>query len=185
MIEDLLEQARLKMEKVVAVVVEDFESVQVGRARPALVEKIKVPAYEGSILTIRELANITTPDPQQIVISPWDKSIIKKIAQAIAESGLKMMPVVEENLIRLKIPPLMEERRGELKKLVEMKVEGGRRMIRQVRNEIKIGMEDLKGEAGVSEDDIFRGKEELQKIHDEYVRKVEELGQRKNAEIMS
>lgn len=183
MIKDLLEQARKKMEKALAVVIEDFESVQVGRARPALVEKIQVPAYEGSILTIRELANITTPDPEQILITPWDKAIIKKIAQAIANSDLKMTPIVEEDLIRLRIPPLMEERRQELKKLVEMKVEGGRRMIRQTRNEFKMAMEDLKGEAGVSKDDIFRGREELQRLHDEYIKKVEELGQRKTTEI--
>lgn len=183
MIKDLLKQGRKKMEKALAVVIEDFESVQVGRARPALVEKIPVSAYEGSILTIRELANITTPDPEQILITPWDKTIIKKIAQAITDSDLRMTPIMEEDLIRLRIPPLMEERRQELKKLVEMKVEGGRRMIRQIRNDFKVAMEDLKGEAGVSEDDIFRGKEELQKLHDEYIKKIEQLGESKTKEI--
>lgn len=171
------------MEKALGVVADDLDTVQVGRARPALVENIKVPAYEGTILTIRELANITTSNSQQIVITPWDKTIIKKIAQAIAESNLEIAPIVEEGLIRLKIPPLIEERRLELQKLVQLKVEGGRKMVREIRNQIRNEMKDLKGEAGVSEDNIFRGEEELQKLHDEYVEKVKELGKRKNAEI--
>lgn len=183
MIKDLLEQAKQKMEKAIQVVTDDLASIQVGRARPALVGGIKVSAYEGSVLTIRELANITVPDPQQIVITPWDKTIIKKISQAITDSDLKLSPIMEEDLIRLKIPPLIEERRQELLKLVQMKIEGGRKMVREIRNGIKAEIEALKDESGVSEDDIFRGKGELQKTTDEFMGKLEELGENKIKEI--
>lgn len=161
----------------------DLESLKLGRARPALVENIKVAAYEGSILTIRELASITVPDPQQIVITPWDRGVLQKIAQAIATSDLMVTPMAEEDLIRIRIPALTDDRREELIKAVEMKLEGGRKMIRDIRNGIKADMEKSKDDAGVSEDDIFRGKEDLQKLHDNWLKKIEELGNGKIAEI--
>lgn len=171
------------MDGVVQLVVDDLQTIQLGRARPALVEDIKVVAYEGSVLTIKELASITAPDPGQIIISPWDKSIIKKIAVAIADSDLQINPIIERDFIRLRVPTLTEERRSEMGKLIQMKIEAGRRMIRDVRNEVKAEVEALEGESGVSEDDIFRGKEELQKATDEAMEKLEDLGKRKNAEI--
>lgn len=185
MIEEFLNQARDKMEKAIEVVKEDLETIRIGRARPALVEKIKVEAYEGTILEIRELANITVPDPQQIIISPWDKTIIKKIGQAIRDSTLKVNPILEEGLIRIKVPTLTEERKRELAKLVEMKVESGRKIIRNIRNEAKSEIEELKGESDISEDDIFRGLQDLQELHDEFIGKIEELGEEKKREISS
>jgi len=171
------------MKKVLEVVKEDLETIKVGRARPSLVEKIKVEAYEGTVLEIRELANITAPDPQQIIISPWDKTIIKKIGKVISDSDLKLSPIVEKELIRIKVPSLTEERRKEIGKLVEMKVESGRKMIRNVRNESKSETENLKKESGFSEDDVFKGLKELQELHDEFIKKIEGLGEEKKLEI--
>lgn len=183
MIEEVLKETQEKMEKAIEVVREDLATVKVGRARPALVEKIKVPAYEGAVLEMRELANITVPSPQQIVINPWDKSIIKKIIQAISDSQLNLTPIVDGEVIRIKIPPLIEERRREMKKLVEMKTESGRKMIRNIRNEAKSEIEELKRESGISEDDIFRGLQALQKLHGEFIGSIEKLGREKKKEI--
>lgn len=183
MIEEVLQETQEKMEKAIEVVREDLATVKVGRARPALVEKIKVPAYEGAVLEMRELANITVPSPQQIVINPWDKSIIKKIIQAISDSQLNLTPIVDGEVIRIKIPPLIEERRREMKKLVEMKTESGRKMIRNIRNEAKSEIEELKRESGISEDDIFRGLQALQKLHGEFIGSIEKLGREKKKEI--
>lgn len=179
MIQDILNQTREKMIKALEIIREDLSVVEIGRARPALVEKIQVAAYEGSFLTIRELANITAPDPQQIIISPWDKSILAKISQAIQQSDLKLTPVVDGEVIRLSIPALTQERLEEVKKLIEVKLESGRKILRGVRNEAKSAIDDLKDEPGVSEDDIYRGREELQKLSDEFVEKVETLGELK------
>jgi len=183
MIEEILKDTREKMGKALEIVREDLATVQVGRAKPALVEKIKVPAYEGTVLQIRELANITTPNPQQIIINPWDKLIIKKITQAISDSDLNLTPVVDEEIIRIKIPPLTEERREELGSLVEMKMESGRRIVRNIRNETKTEIEKQKGESGVSEDDIFNSLKELQGLHDEFMEKIEDLGEEKKEEL--
>lgn len=178
-----LTATRQKMEKALEVVKEDLATIQVGRARPALVEKIKVEAYEGTILELRELANITVPEPQQIVISPWDKSIIKKIGQAIAKSELKLSPIIEEEIIRIKIPPLIEERRKEFEKLIQQKIESGRKIIRQIRNQAKSEIERLADEGSYSKDDIFRAKEDLQKLHDEFINKIESLALEKKQEV--
>ncbi len=183
MIQDILHQAREKMIKALEIVREDLAAAELGRARPALVEKIQVAAYEGSLLTIRELASITAPDPQQIIINPWDKAILGKISQAIQQSDLKLTPAVDGEIIRLKIPALTQERLLEVQKLVEQKTESGRKIIRQLRNEIKSEMDALKDSAGVSEDDIYRGREELQKMHDEFIEKVEVLGKAKQDQL--
>lgn len=171
------------MEKALEIVREGLATIKVGRARPALVERIKVPAYEGSVLLIRELAVITAPDPQQILINPYDKSIIKKIAKAMNDSGLNLSPIVEEQVIRIKVPPLTEERRKEVEKLVEMKIEGGRKILRNIRNETKSEIEKLKDESGVSKDDIFRWLVSLQELFDEFKEKMEGLGEAKKKEL--
>lgn len=183
MIEEILKDTRKKMEKTLEIAREDLATVRIDRARPALVETIKVGAYEGTVLQIKELANITASGPHQIIISPWDKSITKKIAQAISNSDLNLSPIVDEEVIRLKISPLTEERRREVEKLVEMKIESGRKMIRNIRNEVKSEIEELKGEGGVSEDDIFRWRKDLQELHDEFIKKIEELGEEKKKEL--
>jgi ribosome recycling factor len=178
-----LNSAKEKMEKALEVVREDLATVQVGRAKPALVEKIKVPAYEGTVLEIRELASITAPEPQQILINPWDKSIINKIVEAISESSLKLSPVIDEELVRIKIPPLTAERRKEVEKLVEMKIESGRKILRNIRNEAKAAISAQKSEAGVSEDDVFEGLKDLQEVYEKFKEMIESLGEEKKKEL--
>lgn len=179
-----LNRGRQKMDGVVDLVKKDLLTVQTGRAKPALVEAIPVPAYEGSVMQLRELAAISAPDPHSLVIKPWDQTTIHKIEKALQEANLGVNPIVDNDIIRLVIPALTEERRQELVKIVKQKIEGGKAMLRQVRGEIKKDIDDQKGQPGVSEDDIHRQNDELQKVIDEYNDKLDELEKNKAAELM-
>jgi len=183
MISEIIAKTREKMEKALQIAEENLETIKIGRARPALVENIRVEAYEGTTLTLKELASISVAGAQELIISPWDKSIIKKIAQAISQSELQLNPLVGREVIRIKIPPLTEERKQEILRLIQMKTEGGRKMIRAIRNEAKTEIEQLKGESGVSDDDIFRSLKDLQELHDEFIEKLEAMAQAKKTEI--
>ena len=131
------ETGRQKMGQVIALARDDLGTLSTGRARPALVEELRVEAYEGSTLTLKELATITTPDPQTLLIQVWDQSVVEKAAKAIQSSGLNLNPVVDQTTIRLHVPSLTEERRQELVKAVKQKVEAGRGMLRQIRVDLK------------------------------------------------
>jgi ribosome recycling factor len=182
--ESVFAKGRARMEEVLGLVKEELAGVQTGRAKPAMIESVKVEAYEGTILEIRELALITAPDPHNLVIKPWDGSVLAKIEKAIQKSGLEFNPVVDNEVIRIKIPALSEERRREMVKLVGQRIESGKAMLRQVRIEMKKEIDDLKDSAGVSEDDIHQMYERLQKLIDEYNQKLEEMEQTKEKELM-
>lgn len=170
------------MEGVVEIVEEDFAMVKTGRAKPNLVEKVQVEAYQTRMPLI-ELAAISAPDPNLIVIQPWDESIVDNIVKAIAQSDLNLNPIYEGGVIRIQVPPLTEERREELVKLVSQKIESGRVLLRQVRQEVKKKVEGMKGQPGVSEDDIHRLMEELEKVTEEFIKKVEDMGRTKEEEL--
>lgn len=182
--QEILEKAREDFEEIIKLVEDDLKGVKTGRAKPSLVEDVKIEAY-GTVMTLKELASISVPDPHQIVVSPWDKSILEAIEKGIASAGLNLNPVVEGDLIRIAIPSLTEETRRDLVKLVNQKLESGRKLLRQVRLEIKEAIDKLKGKPGVSEDDIHQNLEELQKLVDEFNDKIEELGKAKEKELMT
>ena len=172
------------MEEVLALIEDDLKSVKTGRAKPSLVEDLKVEVYE-SKMTLKELASITALDPHQLIVSPWDKTVLKVIETAINSSPLNLSAVVDNDIIRIKIPPLTEETRKDLVKLVNQKLESGRRLVRQVRNEAKKEIEDQKGQPGVSEDHIKDWLENLQKLSDEVNDKIDKLGKFKETELMT
>lgn len=180
----LLEDFQKQNKEILELVDQDLKSVKTGRAKPALIEDVKVQAYNTSML-IRELASITVPDPHQIIVSPWDKGLLGPIEKALATAELNLSPVVDSEIIRIKIPPLTQETREELVKLVNQKLESARAMLRQVRNEAKSKIEGRKGEAGVSEDDIHHDLEELQKVTDETMAALDERSEAKEKELMT
>lgn len=182
--EEILNKAKQQLEQVIALAQDDLGGIRTGRAQPNLVENLKVEAYE-TTMTLKELASITAPEPHSLLISPWDKTIIKAIEKAVLTSNLNLNPIIDNDLIRIQIPPLTEETRRDLVKLVYQKIESSRRLVRQVRNEIKEGIEGLKGTAGVSEDDIKNGLDNLQKLVDEFNRQLETLAQTKEKELMT
>jgi len=180
--DELIAKTRGDMDAVIEVVTEDIATVKTGRAKPSLVENIKVEIY-ATKMALLELASISAPDPHMLIIQPWDESALENIEKAISKSEMGLNPVVDGSVVRIQIPPLTEERREEYIKLLKQKLESGRVMLRQARQEGKKKIESLKGQPGVSEDDVHRLMEELEKLTDEYMKKVEELGKVKEEEL--
>ena len=183
--ENIFIRGSKKMEGVVELLSEDLVNVQTGRAKPSIVESVKVEAYAGSFMEVKELATITAPDPQTILIKPWDPSVAKAIEKAINKSDLQVQPVVADDQVRIQIPSLTEERRLELVKVVKQKVEAGKAMIRQVRTEMKKDIDNLKDDDGVSEDNIHAMYERLQEQVDEFNQKLDEMEEAKEKELLS
>jgi len=176
---------RVKMQSAVDSLVNDMSSIRTGRATSALVENIVVPAYGGTQrLRIMELASISSPDPTQIVISPWDKSIIGDIGKGIQEANIGFNPSIDGEVIRIVVPPLTTEDREKYVKLLSVKLEGGRVMIRQIRgdemHEIKKKFEAKE----ITEDEKFGQEKKLQELTDQFVGKIEEMGEKKKAELL-
>ncbi|MEA3355323.1 MAG: ribosome recycling factor [Patescibacteria group bacterium] len=183
--EALFLKTSTKMGEVVDLVFKDLLNIQTGRAKPAMVEDIKVEAYEGSYMNLKELASISASDSHSIVIKPWDSSVIKKIEAGILKSELNLSPVVDGEVVRINIPLLNEERRTELTKIIKQKIEAGKAMLRQVRIEMKKQIDNQKDEAGVSEDDIHKMQDRLQKLMDDYNKKLDEMEKAKEKELMT
>lgn len=174
-----------KFQKIVDLVLGDIGTIRTGRATPSLVENIVVPAYGGTQrLKVVELASISAPDPTQIVISPWDKSIIGDIRKGIQEANIGMNPSIDGEIIRITMPPLTTEDREKYVKLLSQKLESGKVMIRQIRgdemHEIKKKFEAKE----VSEDEKFGQEKGLQELTDQFIAKIEEIGEKKKQELM-
>ncbi|MBI5464994.1 ribosome recycling factor [Candidatus Gottesmanbacteria bacterium] len=183
--EDLINQVKVKMEKTLEIIHQDLGTIRTGRATPALVENVILSVYEGTQkLKVAELATISTSDPRTLVVTPFDPSIIEEINKGILEANIGLTPSLEGQIIRITIPPLSEERRQEYIKLAKQKLEAGRIMIRQIRHDL---MSDLKRKfeaKEISEDDRRRQEHDLQELTDKYIAEIEELGRRKEEELL-
>ena len=176
---------KVKFQKVVDLLATEISSIRTGRATPALVENVVVPAYGGTQrLRILELASITAPDPTSIIISPWDKSIIGDIRKGILEANIGMNPSVDGEVLRIVMPPLTTEDREKYIKLLSTKLEGGRVMIRQVRAEEMHEIKKRFEEKALTEDDRHEEEKKLQDLTDEFIRKIEEMGEKKKQELL-
>jgi len=166
-------------------VASDIAGIRTGRATPSLVENIVCPAYGGTQrLKIMELATISAPDPSQLIINPWDKSIIGDIRKGILEAGIGMNPSIDGEIIRISMPPMTTEDREKYVKLLSGKLENGKVIIRQVRademHEIKKKFEAKE----ITEDEKFGDEKKLQEVTDEFVGKIEEMGEKKKVELL-
>lgn len=174
-----------KMVQVLQLVMTDISSIRTGRATPALVEDIVVGVYGGTQrLRIKELATISADGPQSLVIDPWDKSIIGEMRKGILEANVGLNPGINEEVLRISLPPLTTEDREKYVKLLGTKLESGKVMIRSIRAD---GMHDIKKqfeEKTLTEDDKFRLEKRLQELTDEYVGKIEEVGKKKETELL-
>jgi ribosome recycling factor len=171
------------MSKTVEVLQDDLLSIRTGRASPALVEKLPVEYY-GSLTPLIQLASIAVPEPRLLVIRPFDPSALPDIERAILRSDLGLTPMNDGKLIRLSIPRLTEERRRELVRVVARRVEEARVAIRNLRRDALKDLQEFEKEKMISEDDFFRAKDEVQALTDEYIQKIDEIGQRKEEEVM-
>ena len=180
---ELLADAKDRMEKAVSATKVEFNSVRSGRASTALLDRVTVDYY-GTRTPLKQLANVSTPEPRLLVIQPYDKTAMKGIEKAIRDSDLGINPSNDGQVIRLPIPHLTEERRRELVKLVHRLAEDGRVAIRNVRRDAMKDLRDLAKEGLVGEDAEHRAEEELQKLTDGGVRQIDELLKHKEAEIL-
>jgi len=179
-----LEEIKEKFEKSFNYYEDELKGLRVGRAKPSMVEMIEVDYY-GNKTPLIQMASISAPEPRLIVIQPWDKNVIKEIEKAIQNSDLGVNPAVEGDIIRLNIPPLTEERRKEMVKLISRKAEEARQKIRGIReNEIK-SLKKQKNEGEISEDEFYTKQEEIQKLVDEYNEKIKNLAEEKEKELLT
>lgn len=180
MIEDLLLEAGEKMEQAVEHVVSEFATVRTGRANPQILKRVTAEYY-GQQTPLLQLASVAVPEPRLLVITPFDPKSIGDIERAISQSDLGLNPSNDGQLIRIAFPPLTEERRVELVKMVRHMAEEGRVAIRNIRRHAKSDIEALQGE--VSDDDIHRAEKELQDLTDQYVSRIDSLLEDKEAEL--
>jgi ribosome recycling factor len=183
MINDVLHEAEGQMKRAVEALHEDLLTVRTGRASPALVERVRIDYY-GTPTPLNQLASITAPEPRLLVIRPWDPSALSTIDKGILKSDLGLTPSNDGKVIRLPIPQLTEERRRELVRSVNHRVEEGRVALRNIRRDNLKDMQDLEKEKLVPEDDFYRGKDRLQEMTDKYIKEMDELGRLKQEEIM-
>lgn len=183
MIDDILNETRSKMKSTLSVYEEDLHGIRGGRASTALVERLMVDYY-GQETELRQLANISTPEAMQILIRPFDKTAVKAIEKAIQTANLGINPNVDSDVIRLNMPPLTRERRQELVKFLHRRMEDGRVAIRNIRRGANDDLRDFEREKMISEDEMKEGQERVQKLTDQFIEQIEELGKAKEKEIL-
>ncbi len=180
----VIKESELKMKTALEAVKKQFLGIRTGRAHPSLVESIKVDYY-GTKTPLKQMANITVPEPRMIVIHPWDKSSMESIEKAILISDIGINPVNDGKLIRLAMPQLTKERREELVKVLHRIMEEGKVSIRNARHHANDTAAKLEKDNKMTEDDKFTTKDKVQKLTDEYTKKMEAVLEEKTKEIMN
>lgn len=173
-----------KFEKIIAHLHMVLGEIRTGRATPVLVENIPVESY-GSQMPLKSVASISIPEARQILIKPWDKSMLQPIQKAIQTSNIGLNPVVDQDSIRLSMPLLTEERRKDLVKTMKQRLEEARIAIRKAREDEMKSIDNRHKEEEISESEKFRLRDDVQKIVDEYNKKIDTVGQEKEKEIMT
>jgi ribosome recycling factor len=182
--DEVLKETRRKMDKVLEAMARDLSRVRTGRASVAILEGIKVECYDTS-MPLSQVASLAAPESRLLTVQPWDSAVLGDIERAILKSDLGLNPVNDGKIIRLPIPALTTERRKELVKMVKKMEEEAKVAVRNVRREANEDFKEMKKEKILSEDEAHRGQDEVQKITDEYVKKVEGQSAEKEKEIMS
>ncbi len=180
--DETLLDAEQRMEKAVSVFADELKGIRAGTANPGLVENIRVDYY-GSKTPLKQIANIGVPDPQLIVIKPYDPSCIEDVAKAIQKSDLGIHPQNDGKVIRLAVPGLSEERRDQLVNRVKESAEDARVAIRNIRRDANKQLDKLEDKSEISEDDCRRGQEHIQELTDEYTQEVDDMLERKTEDI--
>jgi ribosome recycling factor len=182
-IKEAVQDAERRMRSAIKSLQEDLAGIRTGRANPGLVEKLSVEYY-GSPVPLIQLATISVPEPRQLLIKPFDAGSIKDIDRAIQSSNLGLTPINDGKVIRLNLPVLTEERRRELSKFVNNRLEEARVAVRNVRRDAIKDMREFESEKLISEDDLKRGEEDTQKLTDKINEEITSLGNEKEKEIM-
>ncbi len=183
MLKETYEETEIHMKGAIHSLEEELAGIRTGRAHPALVEKLPVEYY-GTPTPLIQLASINVPEPRTLLIRPFDATSLKAIERSILASDLGLMPNNDGKQIRLNLPPLTEERRRDLVKLVHNRLEESRIAIRNVRRDMIKDLREFEQEKMISEDDLEQGEEELQKKTDHYIQEINLIGERKEKEIL-
>jgi len=182
-IKDTIKEAETRMKGAIQSLEEDLGGIRTGRASPVLVEKLPVDYY-GSQTPLVQLASISVPEPRALLIRPFDMTTLKAIERAILASELGLTPNNDGKVIRLNLPVLTEDRRRDLVKIVNNRLEEARVAARNVRRDLVKDLREFQKEKLISEDDLKKGEEELQKLTDKTIQQIDAIGQRKDKEIM-
>lgn len=183
MIKDTLKEAETRMKGAIQVLEDDLAGIRTGRASPVLLERLQVEYY-GMPTPLVQLASISVPEPRQLLVRPFDAATLKTIERAILASDLGLTPNNDGKVIRLNLPPLTEERRRDLVKVVHHRLEEARVAIRNVRRDLMKDLRDFEKEKMISEDELKQGEEELQKLTDKMIQQIDAIGEHKQKEIM-
>ncbi|MFO7892939.1 MAG: ribosome recycling factor [Longimicrobiales bacterium] len=178
-----IKEMRDQMDAAIDAMRREFSGVRTGKATPTLLDTVKVEAY-GSKMPLNQVANVSTPEARLIVVQPYDKSVINDIEKAIMAADLGLNPSNDGTLIRVPIPPLSEERRKEMVKLLHKMAEEGRISVRHARQEANKAIKKLEHDHEISEDEARRQLDKVQEITDEYIAKIDEMMKKKEAEVM-
>ncbi len=180
MIQNILKDCKVAMEKGVEAAKREFSSVRSGKANPSMLDTVKVEMY-GQWMAMNQVANVSAPEPRLLLVTPFDKGQVKAVEKAIRESNLGLDPAAQGAIIRVPLPSMNEQRRKELAKLLHQYAEDGRIAVRHARTAARDALKKL---SGVSEDDVKHAEKDLQKLHDEEIAKIEAALKAKEAEIM-
>ncbi len=183
MLDDVYRDTEAKMRKALEATTSDFASIRTGRASPSLLDRIQVEAY-GSMQPLKAVASVNSPDGRSLLVTAFDKSVVGAIRKAIETSDLGLNPNVDGATIRLSIPTLTEERRKDLVKLVKKKSEEHKVAVRNVRHHANDQVKELAKKGTITDDQIKRGTDQVQKLTDKYVKQIDDLVHGKEKEIM-
>ncbi len=182
MTQNALRESEDKMKKTLESTNQSFSSIRTGRANAGMVEHLKVDYY-GAMTPLKQMANITIPEPRLLMIHPWDVSALKAIEKSIMDSDLAISPVIDGKLIRLSIPPLTRERREELVKIVHKQAEEGRVSLRSIRREGNEKVKSLSKEKKITEDESFKAEQDMQKLTDRYIQMIDQAQSAKEKDL--
>ena len=183
MLDDVYRDAESRMNKALEVTRSDFASIRTGRASPQLLDRLHVEAY-GSSVPLKQVASVNSPDGRSLLVTAFDKSVVGSIRRAIETSDLGLNPNVDGASIRLSIPPLTEERRKELVKLVKKKSEEHKVAVRNIRHKANDDVKALAKDGTITDDQIKRGTDQVQKLTDKFIKQIDDLVHGKEKEIM-
>jgi ribosome recycling factor len=183
MVDDIISEAENQMKKAIEALKRDMQNIRTGRASPGLIEKLPVEFY-GTTTPMNQLGSITAPEARLLMVQPWDKNALGAIEKAIQKSELGLNPTNDGKVVRVPIPPLTEQRRKELVKVVKGKVEEGKVSIRNIRRDHINDLKDMLHEKMIGEDDEKRAQEKIEHLTTRYVHETEEVGAHKEKEIM-
>jgi ribosome recycling factor len=183
MTDEILADAEERMKKAVTATKNEFTTIRTGRASIALFDRIMVDYY-GTKTPLKQIASISTPESQLAIIQPWDKNALEGIEKAIRQSDLGLNPMNDGNIIRVPFPPLSEERRHELVKVVRKMAEEGRIAIRNIRHRARDDIKELEKEKEISEDEREKAEKKVQELTDKYIKEIDELLSYKEKEIL-